>query len=314
MTVMAKLSFTVPIRPNESLQSYCSRIAALNGMETAKEFSSHFGFDFGRLSQGWHGDIVTFGRLVGKEMHQLESSIIVQSRAFVETAQGAFSREFIDANRCRICPACTLRDIGTVYNAYRAYGRIEWMLRFVHTCPEHRIPLMKVSGLRNDSSDFSRQLRQILLELERHADVPQREASTGLQDYVIHRIGGGRSAGLWLDNFPIQAAAHFTELFGAICRDGPEPDLESFDDNDWIEVAEIGFRIVQMGRDVVERELARFIDIETNSRKIRSSVFFGRLPHELLNRADLPGYLELLNFLESIVRVRHPQMVSDLPT
>lgn len=251
---------------------------------------------------------------MGKDIDQLEPSVIVQSRAFVETAQGKFSREFIDVNRCRICPACTLKDIGSVYNAYRAYGRIEWMLRFVHTCPKHRIPLIKVSGLRNDSSDFSRQLRQILLELEGHADAPQREVSTALQDYVIDRISGGHSAGLWLDNFPIQAAAHFTELVGAICRDGPEPELESFDDNDWIEVAEIGFGIVQMGRDVVERELARFLNVETISRRIRSSVFFGRLPQELLNRADLPGYLELLNFLESIVRVAYPQMISDLPT
>lgn len=38
VTDMAKLSLTLPFQPNETLPSYCSRIAAVNGIESASEF------------------------------------------------------------------------------------------------------------------------------------------------------------------------------------------------------------------------------------------------------------------------------------
>lgn len=312
MTDMAKLSLTLPFQPNETLPSYCSRIAAVNGIENASAFASHFGFRFDRLAQGWHADIAMFSQLVGKMPDQLQRGQLAQYRKTVETSGGIFTREFIDTDRCRLCPACVLNDIGPRYSFHRAYGRAEWMLTFVHTCPDHRIPLIRLAGERN-ASDFAKQLRAIIDELETHASEPRSNVPTRLQDYVINRVRAGKPQGIWLDGFALQAAAHFTELLGALVRDGSEPDLESYTSNDWIEVADIGFEIVEKGEAAVRTALQVFLAFKPVSRRIRASVFFGRLSAELLERFDQPGYSDMAKFLEDVARARYPNLVSDLP-
>jgi hypothetical protein len=119
--------------------------------------------------------------------------------------------------------------------------------------------------------------------------------------------------GNWLDKFPLQAAAHFTELLGALSRDGREPNLEDIGDDDWIEVAGIGYAIASRGRQAVESALDPFFDVEPIRRKVCLSRLLGRLSAELLERADQPGYTELFKFLENTARWKHPMLVSELP-
>ncbi|RUM00656.1 hypothetical protein [Rhizobium chutanense] len=116
-----------------------------------------------------------------------------------------------------------------------------------------------------------------------------------------------------MDEFPLQAAAHFTQLLGAMYLDGREPDLEEFEDKDWIEVAEIGFDIVSRGRQAVETTLEPFFDFKTARRKVSLSMLLGRLPVELLERLEQPGYPDLIKFLENAARWRHATLMSELP-
>ncbi len=310
---MAKLSLTLPIQPSETLPSYCSRIAAVNGIKSASEFSSHFGFRFDRLAKGWHVDMEVFAELVGKEPDKLLVGQLAQFGKTVETYGDVFTREFIDTDSCRFCPACVLNDIGPKYSFHRAYGRTEWMLRFVHTCPDHGIPLIRLASKRTNASDFAKQLRTVVGNLELHANEPPSNFPTRLQDYVINRVRGGKSQGIWLDRFPLQAAAHFTELLGAVVRDGSDPELESYTSDDWIEVADIGFEIAKEGLSAVRTALQVFLTPTPSARRIRASVFFGRLSAELLERFDQPGYLDLMKFLEDVARSRYPKLVSDFP-
>lgn len=310
---MTKLSLTLPFQSNETLPSYCSRIAAVNGIESASEFSAHFGFRFDRLVKGGHAEIDVFAELVGKMPIQLHRGQLSQHGKTVVIQESIFTREFIDTDRCRVCPACVLRDIGPQFSFHRAYGRTEWMLRFVHTCPDHKIPLVRFGGGRKNFGDFATQIRAIIEELKTHASKPRLNIPIRLQDYVINRMRGSKTQGGWLDDFPLQAAAHFAELLGAVVRDGSEPDLESYTSDDWIEVAEIGFGIAETGESAVRAALQEFLEFNPISRRVRASMFLGRLYAELIERHDLPGYLELGKFLEGVVRERHPNLVSDLP-
>lgn len=201
----------------------------------------------------------------------------------------------------------------TKYSFHRAYGRVEWMLRFTHTCPDHRIPLIRVAGSWTNAADFATQLRAIISDLEGHVNAPRPDVSTRLQDYVLNRVRAGKPQGIWLDDFALLAAAHFTELLGAIVRDGPEPDLETFTEGDWIEVAEIGFEIAEKGKFAIITALKSFLASEAIGRRVRASVFFGRLSAELLSRFDQPGYPELVRFLDDVTRTQYPNLVSDLP-
>ncbi len=307
------LSLTVPFQPNETLASYCSRIAALNGIESAAEFASHFGFNFGRLAEGWETDVNVFYALLGSRQDRPADGVIKQSREFVEIPGGTFSREFLDTDRCRFCPACVANDIGPTQRLHRAFGRVEWMLKFVHTCPEHGIRLQSISGQRSKASDFSAQLRTAIGDLENFAGTLKSKTPPGFQDYVINRVRGGAAKGIWLDRFPLQAAAHFTELLGALSRDGREPHLEDFHDHDWIEVAGIGYEIASRGDRAIESVLDPFFDFEPLRRKISLSMLLGRLSVELLERADQPGYTELIKFLENTARWKHPTLISELP-
>lgn len=310
---MAELSLKLPVQPGETLQSYCSRIAAVNGVDSASEFSAHFGFRFDRLAKGWNTDTSVFAELVGEVPDRLQGGQLFQFGKTVETYGGVFTREFIDTDRCRICAACVLNDIGPKYAFHRAYGRAEWMLKFVHTCPDHGIPLIRLASDRRIASDFATQLRAIIRTIEFHANEPLSNSPTGLQNYVINRVRGGKLQGIWLDGFAIQAAAHFTELLGAVIRDGSEPDLESFSPQDWIEVADIGFEIAEKGKIAVRAALRAFLVFKPTGHRIRASMFFGRLSAELVERCDQPGYLDLAKFLEHIVCDRYPKFVSDLP-
>jgi len=254
-----------------------------------------------------------FAELVGKTPNQLHRGQLAQCGKTVVICGSVFTREFIDTDRCRVCPACVLLDIGPKCSLHRAYGRAEWMLRFVHTCPVHGIPLIRFGGGRKNVGDFATQIRAIVDKLETHASEPRLNIPTRLQDYVIDRMRGAETQGVWLDDFLLQAAAHFTELLGAVVRDGPEPDLGSYTSDDWIEVADIGFGISEMGARAVRVVLQEYLKFNPVSRRIRASVFFGRLHAELLERHDQPGYLDLVKFLEDVARARHPNLVSDLP-
>lgn len=306
------LSLTVPPQPHETLASYCSRIAALNGIDSAAEFASHFGFDYGRLAEGSYADIKVFSDLVGMAQDRLAPGLVMQTKGLVKLAAGEFSREFLETDRCRFCPACVASDIGPKQRLHLAFGRVEWMLKFVHACPEHGIRLHTVSGGRLKASDFSAQIRTAIADLENFAG--QRSSRpTGFQDYVINRLRGGPPQGNWLDKFPLQSAAHFTQLLGAAARDGREPELEEFDDNDWVEVSDIGYAIASRGHQAVDRVLSPFFDFEPIRRKVSLSMLLGRLSAELLERADQPGYTELLRFLENAARWKHPTLISELP-
>ncbi|KJF74653.1 TniQ family protein [Agrobacterium arsenijevicii] len=310
---MAELSLRLPLQPGETLPSYCSRIAAVNGIESASEFSAHFGFRFDRLAKGWNTDMSVFAELVGKVPDRLQDGQLSQFGKTVETYGGVFTREFIDTDRCRICAACVLNDIGPKYAFHRAYGRAEWMVRFVRICPDHRIPLVKFVGRRENAGDFAAQLRAIIAHIESHANVLQLNVAARLQDYVINRVRAGKPKGIWLDGFPLQAAAHFTELLGAVVRDGSEPDLENYTSDDWMEVADIGFGIVEKGPRAVKTSLRKFLAPKPIRGRVRASMFFGRLSWELLDRFDQPGYMDLAKFVEDVVCERYPKFVSDLP-
>ncbi|MVA58730.1 TniQ family protein [Agrobacterium vitis] len=310
---MAKLFLTLPMQRSETLPSFCSRIAAVNGIGSASEFSAHFGFSFDRLAKGWHTDVGLFAELVGEGPDHLHFGQLLQVGKIVETHGGVFTREFIDTDRCRICPACVLNDIGPKYSLHRAYGRAEWMLRFVHTCPDHGIPLIRLTGKRKNASDFAKQLHAIIDEIEILASKPRSSKPARLQDYAINRLRGGKPPNIWLDSFALQAAAHFTELLGAVIRDDSEPDLESYTSDDWIEVADIGFEIAKDGAAAVRAALQVFLASKQSAHRIRASVFFGRLSAELLERFEQPGYLDLAKFLEDVARERYPKLVSDLP-
>lgn len=306
------LSLTVPFQPNETLASYCSRIAALNGIESAAEFASHFGFNFGRLAEGWETDVNVFCALLGSRQGRPADGVVIQSREFVETPGGTFSREFLDTDRCRFCPACVANDIGPTRRLHRAFGRVEWMMKFVHTCPEHGIRLQTVSGDRLKASDFSAQLRTAIADLENLAG-PRSTRPAGFQDYVVNRLRGGPPQGNWLDKFPLQSAAHFTQLLGAVDRYGREPELEEFDDDDWVEVSDVGYAMVSRGEQALDSALDPFFDLKPIRRKVSLSMLLGRLSVELLERADQPGYTELLRYLENAARWKHPTLTSELP-
>ena len=237
----------------------------------------------------------------------------MQTKGLVKLAAGEFSREFLETDRCRFCPACVASDIGPKQRLHLAFGRVEWMVKFIHTCPEHGIRLQTVSGHRSKAADFSAQLRTAIGDLERLAGTQSPDTPTGLQDYVINRLHRGLPQGNWLDKFPLQAAAHFTQLLGGLSRDGCEPNLEEFDEQDWIEVACIGYEIISRGAQAIEFALDQFFDFEPLRRRIGLSTLLGRLSAELLERVDQPGYTGLIKFLEDAARWKHPTLVSELP-
>ncbi|TAW06603.1 hypothetical protein ELI25_29480 (plasmid) [Rhizobium ruizarguesonis] len=302
---MSILHLTVPRQLEETLGSYCSRLAALHGAYSAREFSGYLGFSFTELLRGSDIHVEIFSRIASIEEADVREVLIQILGTTLRNVRGhMFTRDHIVSTKSKFCPHCLLDDesSGIGRRGSRAYMRISWLPRFSRVCPIHQSTLVTaipgglgmygdaIGGLRADNAEWSDYLYR--------AELGQ---ATPAQSYLIDRFMNRPTEELWLNKFPVQAAAHFIDIVGAVERHGIEVSFEKLDVLEQSACAQRGFEIAAGGQGSVKAFLAGLVKGYYRGRSnMGAHAIFGELADEMSYRANLPGYDRIVKLMQRV--------------
>lgn len=207
----------------------------------------------------------------------------------------ALTRTVIRRSQVRVCPACLADDMRRwpALGPAAPFGRYEWQLAPLRTCPVHGQPLVEATnGYAATVHDFSRQLQPVLDQLINHADEGSRRQPSRLETYLRARLTGvARTATAWLDALPFHAAARLGEVVGAVAVHGPQVRINALTDDEWWAVSDAGYDIVAEGptgiRALLDRLAASFWSRKGGT---GPKALFGRLYEWLAHETDDPAY------------------------
>jgi hypothetical protein len=280
---MKALRLTVPLGPQETPASYTSRLAAANGL-SAREFCPDWGLRFQSVVDGNTDAIATIARLGGVD------PVALTANAFIKLAKQDFEyrgerlvRHTLRRIRVHVCPACLIDDIHRnpkLAPKLAVNNRAAWMIDAIHTCPAHDIGLVQVAIETNAHAlhDFVHQIEPALDRLKRLAAKAPRRRPTGLENYVIARLDGGRQSP-FLDTLELHAAIRTCEIIGAVDVFGRNANLRLLNDEEWRRAGASGFGIASGGAETIETFLNRLQKSypRTRNGNERPQALFGRL-------------------------------------
>jgi hypothetical protein len=292
------LRMTVAQGVGETPMSFCSRNAMLVG-RTARDFCKDAGFEFQGVVDGDDIALQRLARRCRADEVTLKANATVNKGRLRYSVRGqALTREVLSRKKVRICPHCVSSDIEVGHGplSCRPYGRLQWIVEPLRTCPLHGVGLVTVSDQRRPARfhDFSELVQPALNELARLSNQAPRRVPSQLEDYLSDRLSGKQHP-TWglLGALPFYAAATTCEQLGAVATHGINVQVDSFNDDDWYEAGAAGFEIAEAG-EIGVRDLLIRIQANTIAKKGGDwglSSMFGRLHKWLGEQLGDPAYL-----------------------
>ncbi len=305
-------SLTLPLRKQETPESFCSRSALLLGL-SARAFSLDMGGPFQKIVDGEPVALETLARRTHSDFGQLAAGSITKTgeRRYSFGGQ-ALVRESLSRKTLCVCPRCLNHDMDEQDGppGPRPFGRTPWILGSVRTCPEHRIGLVTISKddhphRVHDSAALVQPALPALAHLEAHA--PRRDVSA-LEDHVITRCTAGAPDDVsFLNVLPLYAAVKACEVIGAIATHGTRVKAEHLSSDQWHGAGAAGFEIASEGEDSIRAFLAGLQDHLTSTKgDWGPRLAFGRLYEWLAHESDDPAYDPLRDIIRRHVVATMP--------
>ncbi|WP_430762313.1 TniQ family protein [Rhizobium sp. BR 315] len=214
---MNRLRGLLTFHTDESIASYCSRIAGALGHVHAQYFCSKQHFSFHGLAVGRPGDFSAFAQLLGVEDVELSSGLIVTEGHWHRLRGQTLDRTLVIRNALRICPHCILDDETRPFGraGFRAFGRLLWLVEPIRVCERHGTKLVTAppTSLPIWTHDFWAKLSAIRHELESFASQSRSMRRDDLDTYTTARLSG-LPAPSWLNDLPLYVAIHLVEMVG----------------------------------------------------------------------------------------------------
>ena len=248
---MRPLRHTVPLGSGETPAGFASRLAALNGLP-AREFCLDFGTTFQKVVDGDPKALSVIAAKGGVDPAALAKY------AFTRTGERRYSfrGEVLVRNSLRraavaVCPKCLANDIAAAPRLRpqaAAVGRAICQIDSIKTCPVHKSALVVIADdlTPNTMHDFAYHVANAISRIERLAGQVECRQLTGLENYVVTRLDGGRNSP-FLDTLELHAAIKFAEMVGAVEMFGRTPNLKELSDEDWRRAGAAGFVIAADG-------------------------------------------------------------------
>lgn len=255
MTVHALL-LTIPLEPGEGALAYLSRLAARNGVPSARSFCTDSGLDHGLLVDGCPGELSRLAELSGMPAPSLVAASIrkedktfhVRGERLVDTA--------LRRNRFVVCPACLKADVtagADLAPHAAAYGRLAWSINGVGTCEAHGLALVDLgSGCRSTKDDFSAVVRPHLKRLDEMIGTAIRRSASELERYVVRRLDGSRGDRSFIDGLDLHVAIRFCEVIGALAVHGRGVHLKRIDEAELYLTGSVGIAIAAGGEEALQ--------------------------------------------------------------
>lgn len=261
------------LHSDETLASFLSRLARINGRNALLGFLRDFGLSAIKIHQGDIAEFERLARVIDTPVEALLDRSVRCPGAIAEYRGEKFNRLKLSRIVSRVCAHC-LRDdeSGSVGRpGTRSYARVLWMISSVYSCPRHDRALTAIDAHTYVMPDLYRGLEKSADALARAILADEYLRSTDFERFVERRLAGTRSDGELLDAVPLQAAIDLCEIFGMARLRGRKFTLRGNDELELREAAEFGYRAL-----VDDRDGVLLILDELASTKSRAAVRGGR--------------------------------------
>lgn len=288
---MTRLGLTVPWHEDETVVSYCSRLAAANGIENVKDFCGYFSLNHRKIVASDLAEIDKLLQLTGAG--SAAGRLFVRDGWFFEINGERLAKHSVTRNPLRYCPHCLSEDfkvqrgpLGT-----RGYGRLSWCISFLRTCPKHHV-LLRVA--QHDAPYSGDDVVRLIAAEMRAVDVRKAEESymtTEFERFIATALWGRRDALGWIDQFPLYVVGRMSELIGLSVLCGKVYYVDDLTDADvWI-ASQVGFAIMKGGKDHFEDFLkSMHADFWLKKTHTGGRALYGRLYERLANETKDPAY------------------------
>jgi len=294
MTLHSQLAMKLPHGETETPTSFASRLAALNGCPTLRDFCHDMDFTVYDLAHGKQHVLGRLERLGGVVQGELSPYALERTEDGFSLNGQRLRKQSLRRERIHVCPACLTRDIAVREGppALRAFARAYWSLAPIRTCPVHATALVGLDGHRMGVHvyDFARAVEPMIAHLERMVGEAAPMPLSPLESYLLDRLWSvERTSVASLDSLPWYAVARACEMIGAVASFGPRFNAGSMSTTDWVRAGGAGFRIITGdGR--------TFVDLIDDLRNASTAhdwglrATFGRLYEWLAHENEDPAY------------------------
>ncbi|MEE4013419.1 TniQ family protein [Roseibium sp. FZY0029] len=251
---MSPLSRTVELRPGETPRSLVSRLAAMNGISTAHQFSKDMGLDLRGIDNSDPDSLEKLAGYSGVAVTELETSSIRKTGNGIFLGGQLISRRATAKSFFRFCPHCLIEDIvrGPENKPEaRAWLRASWSVPQVRTCHIHRNLLVTLNASENHSirNDIAALMKRRSDEVHRLATAARALAYSPLADYAASRLAGGEDKSDLLGVLPFYLAIKLCEMVGATLRIGRTFTWNGLREEDRVAAGATGFEFISDGRE-----------------------------------------------------------------
>ena len=277
---MSVLMPSLPFNPDETPLSWAARMAAFHTGERLTPFLGDLGINSVAFTAGDLAATAKLCEAVGQDPAPVERNTVrrIGTRRYA-LQHLTITAEELCTPRTRFCPACLASDEdSTLPMRASRFGRLEWILSAVRTCPRHKIALIDRrdgtwKGALRELSVFVPETRS---ELEKLANDQSYQAVSPLQTYVLERLVG-KSNSPWLDAMPLGLATSVTERLGAILKYGTLIPKKALTEANWNAAGAEGWQFTSKGPDGVREALSTMQRraLENNSLGITKPEIFG---------------------------------------
>ncbi|MGR9449149.1 TniQ family protein [Rhizobium leguminosarum] len=250
---MTRLAVSLDFMEEESLTSFCSRLAAANNVSRSRAFAQHMGMSYQDVALGATRAVGDLARLSGMDISRLRRGTATRVDNQFQINGEILTDTFYNRSMFRFCPHCLREDVerGLGPRASRPFGRIAWTVGFIRTCPIHGVFLATLPrtidiGLRDDFSAIWRETA----EDDRTVHCPAGEHSQ-FERYVLRRLQGDAPIEEWIDGLELYVVGHMSETIGAAINQGKNFRATQLDPAAWHAAGETGFQVLRKGRDAV---------------------------------------------------------------
>lgn len=292
---MSELGITLPLQADQSLASFCSQVASANGASSAREFCMHMGMQFQHVVDGTAESIERLAVLSGVGVSCLSKAAVIKQGGMYLINGEKLRRPFLRRSRLRYCPACLIGDNAREDRLPQArlYGRRDWLVSFIRTCPVHQIEFATLENPAGPSllHDFTAVMRDKSLDLDSVLAGSQGRNPSNFEQYVTGRLTNGTASVGYLDLLPLYAAGRSCEMLGAILEHGIKVASDNISESQWWSCAESGFKVMSNGEEAIRECLTAFHDrFFTTSRDIGGRSLYGRFYEWLAHENEDSAY------------------------
>ncbi len=281
--------YKVPFHDDETTATYCSRLAAANGVRV-DPFCLDMGITFASVLAAQDASLETLSGVSGIAIGRLKSNAVRSlKKGQIQIGAEILSAPFFRPVPSRLCTRCIAEDRASNRGHSPAYFRTHWHAPSIRACPVHCIEIIDLGKLKN--SDFAFNLHEHALAIHRASSSPLDLRPTSFEKFVLERLRGNGTKNDMLDSIPLQVAVDMCQLVGAYSMKGGFADLRKLTNEEWHRASDIGFVRLREGPAGYKEFLAELSsEVNWPRQKGHGRYIFGEFHEKLRQRGDSPAY------------------------